>query len=81
MTVIDFLKIASFPLYFKGITDSNNYDRMTCDVNILLMAIVHAHVIWLKKRDTVYSAIHNVRFYTPFLAGDQTYFTIQGICP
>ena len=27
------------------------------------------------------SAIHNVRFYTPSLAGDQTYFTIQGICP
>lgn len=27
------------------------------------------------------SAIHNVRFNTPSLAGDQTYFTIQGICP
>ena len=48
-----------FSLYFKGISDSNNYDRMTCDVNILLMAPVHAHVIWKKtiKKDSAYSII------------------------
>ena len=31
--------------------------------------------------DVSNSVIHNVRFNTPSHAGDQTYFTIQGICP